>query len=439
MNEILGLLNKKEPFEADVDLEDLLEILAHPNYLVMKNLSQQIVKFWPHERIIRDVEIKIRDEASLREELLNLLNIKEEVQINYDYVNYKFLPKEALEDYQHFNIIPEQERAIRSLYNFGNSEEAIPLRFKLKRDSLTEYDQVLDYPAKKAEAFWNKKVAGVIIGLSMLFGPQAMAKMDEGPKQSPLKIIQTNSSKTFQNIDDVSSTLVKSHLPHSQKMLKTIAGFTALEKEVISSSSFSRAIEDFYAVNPPHYRKIKDKVDQIHAIVVREAKKHDIDPTILFSIIKTESDFDNTKVSTTKDYSLVQINPMWNEEFKRLKREPLDLERLKKDPEYAVSRMAEILSIHKKQYSKDPYWFARYHSKTPSLKKTYGDKVLLFSKYLDSYQNEELQNKLSKLMVLVPEVEEELVSLGIDPSPIDSLKSKIADISKGLRAIASND
>lgn len=99
-----------------------------------------------------------------------------------------------------------------------------------------------------------------------------------------------------------------------------------------------------------------------------------IDYRVLLGLIMTESSFNQGAVSPTQDFGIGQINyKVWQKEFIRLNKEPLDLKRLKTDVDYAVRRTVEILALLKK--NKDPYWVGRYHSKTPRLKKAYFAKI----------------------------------------------------------------
>ena len=101
--------------------------------------------------------------------------------------------------------------------------------------------------------------------------------------------------------------------------------------------------------------------------------KYDIAPQIVLSIIDTESNFNQAAVSSTGDLSLAQVNvEVWNREFVRLNKEPIDTERLKNDEVYALETMAQILQILKTNYAKtDRRWYARYHSKTKKYKEIY--------------------------------------------------------------------
>lgn len=113
--------------------------------------------------------------------------------------------------------------------------------------------------------------------------------------------------------------------------------------------------------------------DKIAKQMSKALEKHKIEPQIMVAIIDTESNFYSNKVSSTGDLSVAQINPdIWNRELVRMKREPIDVARVKVDQEYALTRMAEILEIIKKRYARtDSKWYARYHSNTRHLKKGY--------------------------------------------------------------------
>lgn len=108
-------------------------------------------------------------------------------------------------------------------------------------------------------------------------------------------------------------------------------------------------------------------------IITLSCKKYDIDPRIMISLIKVESDFKQKAISHTGDYSVAQINyKVWVKRFKQLDRTPLHYEKLKEDDVYAIFRMGEILAELKKDFSKkDKMWFARYHSSTPYFKEKY--------------------------------------------------------------------
>lgn len=120
--------------------------------------------------------------------------------------------------------------------------------------------------------------------------------------------------------------------------------------------------------------KSYDKYTAIAQSILKHSKTYNVDPMFVVALLRTESSFDQFAVSSTGDLGIGQINPnVWGDEFIRLKRKPLNIERLKKDQDYAIQRTVEILSLIKKE--SDPKWIGRYHSKTPSLKAAYFEKI----------------------------------------------------------------
>lgn len=103
------------------------------------------------------------------------------------------------------------------------------------------------------------------------------------------------------------------------------------------------------------------------------SETYKIDPKILIAIIDAESEFDNSKVSPTGDYSVAQINlKVWTNGFQKIGFKKLDVKRLKTDEVYAITKMSQILKSIKDRYGKkDKRWFARYHSHTSKYKNIY--------------------------------------------------------------------
>jgi hypothetical protein len=132
-------------------------------------------------------------------------------------------------------------------------------------------------------------------------------------------------------------------------------------------------------------------------------KKYNIEPQIMVAIIDTESNFNAGKISSTGDLSVAQINvEVWNKEFRRMKMPLMDKEKVKRDQEYALSKMAEILSIIKSRNEKnDRRWYARYHSNTIRHKSDYLHKLEIRLKMLAN--SFELNNQIAQsknLMIL---------------------------------------
>ena len=124
-------------------------------------------------------------------------------------------------------------------------------------------------------------------------------------------------------------------------------------------------------------------------------KKYPIEPQIIVSLIDTESNFQYDKISSTGDLSIAQVNvSVWNEEFKRLKLPLIDNKKLVlADQSYAMTVMAQILSILKKRHSKaDRRWYARYHSNTNRYKINYLKQIEVRMKLLSQAQVHQLNS-----------------------------------------------
>lgn len=137
-----------------------------------------------------------------------------------------------------------------------------------------------------------------------------------------------------------------------------------------------------YVVQPELEVNARNKIanDIHHAI-----KKYKVKPQIIVSLIDTESDFSYSKVSSTGDLSIGQVNvDVWNKEFKRMKLPLIEKENLvTEDQGYAMEKMAQILSILKQRHAKkDRRWYARYHSNTSKYKLNYLRKIEVRMKML---------------------------------------------------------
>jgi hypothetical protein len=108
--------------------------------------------------------------------------------------------------------------------------------------------------------------------------------------------------------------------------------------------------------------------------IVKYAHQYQIDTGALTSLIMTESSFNPHAVSKTGDLGLGQINPRtWVPEFKRVFNEKLDPKKLLTSSDYSIQKTAQILGHIKN--NKDPFWIGKYHSKTPSLKMAYFNRI----------------------------------------------------------------
>lgn len=157
-------------------------------------------------------------------------------------------------------------------------------------------------------------------------------------------------------------------------ILSTTAQPLSFSKKDIDANHINLIAKMIGAIQPE--LKISNR-NRIARSLYNTTKKNKLDPKLMIAIIGAESDFVNSKISTTGDLSLAQINTeIWNKEFSRLGLSRLNSKRLKKDEVYALSKMAEILNIIKARHGKkDRKWFARYHSSTKKFKDIYSLKI----------------------------------------------------------------
>jgi soluble lytic murein transglycosylase-like protein len=168
--------------------------------------------------------------------------------------------------------------------------------------------------------------------------------------------------------------------------MKIIYVITFILLNLVLSSSLQSSQFIDYKINKDirheYIKNILSKVsnhpenDKIAKIIGKNANELKIDPKIMMAIIKVESDFNQKAVSRTGDISMAQINlKVWNKEFKRLKLGKIDRKLLKKDYEYSIKIMSQILNIIKQRHNNDPYWYARYHSNNQKSKNVYAKKM----------------------------------------------------------------
>lgn len=122
---------------------------------------------------------------------------------------------------------------------------------------------------------------------------------------------------------------------------------------------------------------------KISRYIADYSKMYDVDPLLLLSILKIESNFEQSATNyngckyvdnkkNCGDYSIAQINFLiWQKEFKKIKNtkrypkitQGLNIEKLKKSNKYGIETMAKILYVLKIRHSHyDSLWYTRYNS-----------------------------------------------------------------------------
>jgi hypothetical protein len=107
-------------------------------------------------------------------------------------------------------------------------------------------------------------------------------------------------------------------------------------------------------------------------ILVAAANKN-LDPKIFVAIIMAESSFKSGAVNKkSHDFSIAQINKrIWSKEYKRLNHAQIDFKRIMIDDHYAITEMAEILSILALRFKDQKDWYLNYHSSDDAEKSIY--------------------------------------------------------------------
>lgn len=116
---------------------------------------------------------------------------------------------------------------------------------------------------------------------------------------------------------------------------------------------------------------------------------------ILFQESSLKLDPKNCKLNASScsgDYGLGQVHySIWGEVLK------INKNLMMTNYDYSIRMSAEVFKKYYKQYgSKDPNWWTRYHSKTPSLKKEYQARVNRISdkiKEIEVYRDESREPK----------------------------------------------
>lgn len=166
------------------------------------------------------------------------------------------------------------------------------------------------------------------------------------------------------NLKSLFSKYQRLNLRHVRGMKNIMASLLII---FVTSTSYSKTVAQIKSkiqlLNP----KIKsDYGDMLSLAIYNNANKYKINPDIFLALLMQESTFIQSKISTTGDISVAQINyRVWSKELKRLKIMTLDKGRLHRDPVYAINVMGIILDQIKSKYAnRERLWFTRYHSNT---------------------------------------------------------------------------
>lgn len=339
----------------------------------------------------------------------------------------------------------------------------ITLKFKLKKGSLSVYEEVVTQEQAATEAskaYVGSWAAAGATALALLFAP-GIVRPDTKIQShySPVSVTFhkashyapglgasieefLNKTKAVKNphvakIRELLASLSDGVLDHSLEHAEHIASNAKTEAH-ISGELAVESVEDF--IESLTGRK-NDSTHLIAKAVVNESRRRNIDYRILLSILFTESSFNQSAKSNTGDVSVAQINiKTWTKAFPQYGYEPLDVKRLKADPAYAVKRMADVLDIYyKHRKPDDKIWFATYHSKTGDFKTAYAARVKSAVRKYQRFHSAKIENDLSSLVMEfdLAAQHDHVVEL-VSRDEIEKIRRQVARVLNSVRKRSAN-
>ena len=437
------LNNAQESFiiEDELSLEDLKEVLSHPKSSYVLNLAQIVMPFLFNEEILYLAEKIAKENESFRDQVVNFADIPEILEEEY-------LIKESRFKNNFFKLDLETSDNLKAL-----DVESIKIRVKRNKRSIAEF-----YPIKEsANSLSFIKTLGVNLALVGVLA--AFTASDFSLAGNPFSSKSQVSKGTFsgvsigENFNSVLEEISKSNNPLLVKVHKDLTNLSEQDienlndianlnvnlpvKQMTDQEIKAELVE---VINSFYVKPVKN-ADSIANAIVKYSYKHQVDYKLMLAIIKNESDFKQSAVSRTGDISISQIRvPVWKEEFANRKLRPLDAQKLKKDSNYAIDRMAEIISILEDKWKEeDPYWYARYHSRTDRpdkpLKSNYAKKVQKVLAHITIQELEGTDQKLDNLLLSLKSISLDLAAdENLDYEKIQKLKEQITYMKKTITA-----
>lgn len=311
------------------------------------------------------------------------------LQDNYIVLSDKLLPETVFQ-------IPESKKDILKKIVTDN-DSSFKLRFELSKHSFLSYShqdiQIADAIISQHKKLMAIAIAGAILFSSVSNYIQLLDTEAKIQSKAPKNFID---SLFFKNFGNVVNEIER--LPKSDSIIVAINNLNQDDFKLINDLNSTNDVsetQDQYRdsivnnlvsiIKSIQNERIKfktqikiqddDSIQSIAESIVNEAIANNIDYRILSSIIMQESKFDQGSVSSSGDIALTQINyEIWSPEFQKMGIQ-LSKEQLKKDENYAIWAMGKILSTIRSRHGSDPYWYARYHSGTPSRKLNYAQLV----------------------------------------------------------------
>lgn len=444
VNKIKDLITQQLPFKGS--LEDFWTIIeAYPNLGVkLANFAQVSATFWPRLNPTQKQELaRVIQESNTVEVFHEALGVKTEENFSYESGSFSC---ENL-DYFRVNLDIETINQLKVL------KQSSGMTLKLSTREVLVYEPISSAIPQVINSVGSKKTVQLALGLALLsfsaFNLQANNSFASMVKHLNPLHQEVQIKQISEMLPEALQEMGKSTNPQIVQTVKTLQNFNfkpyaeafSLDNQIFldqyqeaDEQLVEEIILHFYEEkNPSHIEEIKPHIPKIAKAIVNNSEKQSLDFRILLGILKVESDFSQKKVSYTGDYSLAQINyQTWSQELKRVKKIKLNKDKLKKDIDYSIAMMTEILKVIESRHNQDPMWYARYHSSTPSLKLQYAKKV---NQAVESIKKEEFKFNQERLNSLIAQMK------AITPSMIESEDldyDKISRLIRELQKVAVN-
>lgn len=361
---------------------------------------------------------------------------------NPSYLKVKYFPlrEEFVSDIDGLNFeIPEEKR---EEYKSISNDESFCLEINFIKDNNRLISYRLENKTESKKKFLSMALVGNVMALTVAVSA-SIGFYNQSIQANPAQISQleaTNSGESSfvdlyeEALQEISKTGYKlDNIPslgnYDLKLLLTLKDDQGAENIEPKTDEILASIQDI--ISP--YIKNEANREKIAKAILESSEETKIDYLLFLSIMKVETTtFNQNAISSTGDVSIAQIKPeVWEKEFIRLKREPLDKVKLKKDATYAIKRMGEILDIIQNRHKKDPYWYARYHSGTLSLKMAYGAKV---QQEYSSFREKHIQDLNDKVSAMLNEIHRfqsktdgEIFMRAVNEEKIENLKKELTE------------
>lgn len=423
-SDIEKLIDTQQPYSGSVD-DFILMAEKRPNKIYkLTNFLEFVSNNWNHlDGSQKKIICLIIEEQNLVEDFHLQLNLKEIEKFSFSETNGW-----SHENLTYFNIkINNETKKELEVVNMS-----LDLELRVSKSKVLCFEEVSPSFSiiKDSKVFKNIQLGlgAMVLGLSTM----AMNKALDS-SETPRSISSISRSMEFSDIVRAVSYELNNSKKSELLELKNKLDSLNLEEysKIQNASALKSSLKSFYEeANPKHLDTIGGDIDTIVESVLASSEANDVDPLIILSILKVESDFNQRVVSNTGDFSLAQINyNIWSKELKRVKKIDLDFEKLKTDIPYSVDIMGKILKILEKRHKKDPDWYARYHSGTVKFKMAYSKKLNTAMESIKENSNKYMINELTAIKTTINNLPTDVIfEAAIKQSYLDEIEGKINDI-----------